>query len=249
MSLSGEELYDLWAPDTSPWSVWAKPVLFAGIKQAGQSALPLELPSVAGVPAPSTTAVIVDMPGPESVLTGLALAGRGYMPVPLYNSGSERGGLVNMEAIANHLGFAAQARAACLLQSDAPPAFLLNADRLDNAADAKKTGRYDNRWCVVPQDMPSADFLKNAGISRIVLIASKVMDDLSHVLLRYQEAGIVIQRTADAAQLPSPVTITKPPFFRSFFQRMQVYAGLRRSAVGGFGAVVPDPETSGGFFG
>lgn len=247
MTLSGEELYDLWAPDTSPWSVWAKPVLFAAINQGAWSSLALQIPSAAGVPAPSGTAVIVDVPGSDSVLTGLALAQRGYIPIPLYNSGCDRRGLVNMEAIANFLNYAAQARTDCRLPSDAPPAFLLNADRLDNAADARKAGRYDNRWCVVPQDMPSAAFLKNAGITRIVLIASKVMDDLSHVLLRYQEAGITIQRTADAAQLPSPVTISKPPFYRSFFQRMQVYAGLRRSAVGGFGAIVPDPATSGGF--
>lgn len=244
----GEDLFDLWAPPESPWSVWAKPVLFAGIDNPLDATVPLEIPVVTNFPRPAGKAVVVDVPGSDAVLCGLALARAGYRPVPLFNGSVAPNMLVDMRIIANYLGFGARTLRACSLKADAPPAFLLNADRLDNAAGATKPGRYDNRWCVVPQDMPSAGYLMGEGIKQIIVVSDKVRDDLSHVLCRYQDAGIAILRAPDLATAPMPVTVSKPAFYRSLLYRLQAFSGLRRNSVGGFGAIVPNPS-SGGFAG
>jgi hypothetical protein len=247
--MNNEDLFALWAPPESRWSVWAKPVLFAGLIGSPLSDSTLDIPRVGRFPLPPDTAAVIDVPGSDSVLAGLALAQAGYRPVPLYNSSVAPGMLVNMNAVAIYLKLAIDVLKRCTIGADAPPVFLLNADRLDNAAGATVPGRYDNRWCVVPQDMPSAEFLKDAGITRVALLADSVKDDLAHVLYGYQDAGLPIARTVDFGIAPTPITVTKPSFYKSALYRLEVYAGLRRNAAGGFGAVVPDPSSSGGGFG
>ena len=46
-----------------------------------------------------------------------------------------------------------------LAATHAPPAFLLDSDRMK--APAPDPGRFDNRWLVFPQDFPSAAFLRS----------------------------------------------------------------------------------------
>lgn len=244
-----EDLYALWAPPESDWSVWAKPVLFTDAPPPPQTDDPMTVPDAGKFPPPRNTAAIVDLDGALSVRVGLALAKIGYRPVPLYNSGVEAAMLVNMFPIAQALSYGASALKQCHISALAPPAFLLNSDRLDHPDAAKRPGVYDNRWRLVPQDMPSAEYLCDAGIEKIVVIALEMMDDLRYVLFQYQEAGISILRTDDLATAPKVETVTRPPFFKVFLYRLQAYSGLRRNAAGGFGAVVPDPESSGGFFG
>lgn len=249
MSMTGEDLFALWAPAESPWSVWAKPVIFADMEYVQELDEQLTLPKVQNFPLPSNTAAVIDVDGSDSVLFGLALAQIGYRPVPLYNSGMASSMLVDMRAISNYLALGAAVLKRSTLSEEAPPAFMLNADRLDNEQGAKIPGRYDNRWCIVPQDMPSADFLKDAGITQIALVSKAVEDDLSHVLYGYQEAGIPVMRTVDFGIAPTPETIGKPKFYKSALYRLEVYAGLRRNSAGGFGGVVPDPNSGGGFAG
>src|SRR5262245_64385018 len=86
--ISSEDGFNAWAPDGAAWTEWAKPVIF--LTASGS------LPTERAAPAPSLdlgnigagsgqSAVIVDLPGVEAVDTGLALASRGYRPVPLFN--------------------------------------------------------------------------------------------------------------------------------------------------------------------
>src|SRR5436305_7040366 len=85
--MTREELFEVWAPAGAAWSGWAKPVLF--------SQPPPELPPVPDEPAPDLGwvprpgegfALVLDLPGAASVTLGLALAGAGYRPVPLFNA-------------------------------------------------------------------------------------------------------------------------------------------------------------------
>jgi hypothetical protein len=252
--MTPEQLYDLWAPQASAWSAWAKPVLFASLPAV--SGLPGELPplpDVAWAPAADAgTALVVDLRGPLAVLTGLALARRGFCPVPLFNGCSAPGMVVDVAPIQDLL-----ARGGALLcetppAAGAPPVFLLDADRL-SAAGGLYPGRYDNRWAVVPQDFPSASCLLRAGITAVCLAAPAVRDDLAHVLRRYQEAGLRLSSIAPTGMLaapdtpvpsPQPLEVPRPRFlFRSAWYRLLVFARLRRNAAGGFGAVVPQPSS------
>src|SRR5258708_31140152 len=87
-TMNKEEIFSTWAPDESPWSRWAKPVLFAyldsalsqvGVREAAQD--------MTWSPSPTAeVALVLDLPGAEGVLAGIALAAQGYRPVPLYNA-------------------------------------------------------------------------------------------------------------------------------------------------------------------
>src|SRR5688572_17723477 len=85
-----QQLYDRWAPEGSIWSTWVKPVLFAKMPDVtapldGSHSAPAAVDVNWAPPAGDGVAIVVDLPGADSVNTGLALATRGYRPVPLYN--------------------------------------------------------------------------------------------------------------------------------------------------------------------
>src|SRR5437868_9305632 len=89
MPLTRAQAFELWAPSSSPWSAWAKPVLFAHLPHVLDLApSPAPAPDVSSW-APSAdgrSIVVVDLPGARSVRIGEALIGAGFRPVPLFNA-------------------------------------------------------------------------------------------------------------------------------------------------------------------
>ena len=85
--MDAQELYEAWAPARSPWSVWVKPVLFA---HYGRVFLPPAPPPGAEwswePPGSNRTALVIDLPGVESVGMGLRAARAGFRPVPVFNA-------------------------------------------------------------------------------------------------------------------------------------------------------------------
>lgn len=251
------ELYDLWAPKDSIWSNWAKPVLFADhvfddlplSTLAGWRSL-----NVAWAPTDGSSAIVLDLPGAFTVWFGMALAQRGFRPVPMFNgvAGSRFGAspVIDVSAIVSALHAAVEDLMTFQLPPNAPPAFLLDSNRRHGEG-LLEPGRFDNRWCVFPQDFPSANFLLSQNIRSVVLVkdnADRPQRDLAHVLLRWQEAGIQILSCQQTDQnQPTPIQIEKPDNFRALWYRAMVLAGLRRNSAGGFGAVVPEPSSSGGY--
>jgi len=244
--MRNEALFEIWAPADSPWAAWAKPALFATMRDTtAWGAPPIEQPETEWLPSGDrSTAVVVDLPGAAAVATGLALARRGYRPVPLFNGCDSPGMIVDVAPIARMLAAGAAALAETPLPHDAAPAFLLDANRLSNAHLASP-GCYDNRWAVVPQDIPSAARLTAGGIRRVVLRAADVQDDLAHVLRRYQEGGLPVDLSAPGRDRPERLDVPRPRWLRSIWARLLVLAHLRRNAAGGFGALIPIPGSSG----
>jgi hypothetical protein len=245
---STQSAYKIWAPD-GPWTPWAKPVLFAarphGLKpdESGK----LGIPDGVRLPADKHTAVIVDLPGQRGVLESLALARDGFRPVPLYNGVVGDDGLpmtVDVRGLISALVRGAQTLQALSIAPDAPPVFMLDADRM-NGSGAKNRGMYDNRWSVFPQDMPSAAYLLDRGIEKIVLCARSVQADLSHILYAYQKRGLDIYLYNDTTRLRKQ-TVTLPSWFKRSAYRFKVILGLKRNAAGGFGGAVPDVNLLGG---
>lgn len=259
------ELYNLWAPKDSIWSNWAKPVLFAdhafdNLPLSSTADLPL-LNVAWAPPSDGSSAIVLDLPGAFVVWFAMALAQRGFRPVPLFNgvAGSRFGAgplvlgaspLVDVSAIVSALHANAENLMTLQLRPDSPPAFLLDSNRQSGGA-FPEPGRFDNRWCVFPQDFPSANFLLSKNIRSVVLVQQGFTEpkhDMAHVLLRWQEAGIQILSCNEPSQdQPAPIQIEKPDNFRSLWYRAMVLAGLRRNSAGGFGAVVPMPSSSGGY--
>lgn len=239
--------YKIWAPDGALWAQWAKPVLFMSTRGGH---IDLATPELPWAEAPDgRTALIVDLPGVEGVEEGLALAGLGYRPVPLYNGVDGPGvglSLIDTQGLVFALRVGAGALQNISLPAGAPPAFLLDASRMNSRA--KRPGWYDNRWCVFPQDMPSASLLRAHGITRIVLRTRvmRVPDDLAHVLCRYQEKDIRIEICCKSKNDQyKAITVSKPSRFKGLLYRFQAISGLTRNAAGGFGGLVPEPTQHG----
>ena len=257
--MDASQLFEVWAPEESVWSRWAKPALFAGTAPA-LAAQPQPSMPVHSIETPASTydqgqldpltAFVVDMPGERSVEIGMALAKTGYRPVPLFNTAYHQLAIVPVYPILKRLQDGADELQGLAIPPDAPPAFLLDAKRLEPGV-PPQPGQFDNRWAVFPQDFPSANFLLSNNIRRAVVLQEDRLNgtpriDLAHVLLRWQEAGLEIYvQDPDGGMSPRPVQVAKPSSFRSLFYRALTVAGLRRSSAGGFGSVIPIPSSSG----
>ncbi|TYQ14583.1 UNVERIFIED_CONTAM: hypothetical protein Cloal_0929 [Acetivibrio alkalicellulosi] len=234
-------VYKTWAPEESPWSLWVKPVLFAFMtlhdytSNDKPSLEPLKWASSLN----KSTAVILDLPGGDGILQGLSFAvHNGYRPIPLYNCCKGHNMIIDVSCITSLLNVGGTIISESNLASDAPPVFILDSRRLEHGYDSN-AGKFDNRWCIVPQDMPSANFLKNAGIDTIILRTDKVNGDLAHILVRYQKSNINIKICRND-ELVQDVNLKEPSSFRSIFYRSSVFFGLKRNSAGGFGAIVPE---------
>lgn len=258
--MTNEELFEIWAPGGATWSAWAKPVLFAQREMTIQSAAAPafeQTSSAAGgeqefhldagwvPPAGDREALVIDLPGEQSVRVGLALAGQGYRPVPLYNACVGPAAVVPMERILEWIVRGASHLARLNLPENAPPAFLLDLNRLKGTA-APSPGRFDNRWMTFPQDFPSANFLLAQSIRSVLLVQSRPgqsQEDLAHVLLRWQEAGLSLRVVSPSpAASPQDLEVHRPLRFRWLCHRVLAALGMRRNSAGGFGAVVPHPS-------
>ena len=192
-------LYDRWAPRGARWSPWVKPVLFATaagripgsitpVKWVEKSCFSPLLQS--GDPyrevadAIDAIAIIVDLPGADGVWVGAELSQIGFRPVPLYNAVPHDKAVVDVRPIAYALADAASSIAAPL---DAPPAFLLDRERMALGR-VVEPPIFDNRARVHASDFPSHAMMTNAGIRHVVVIrdASPLSSDLHPVLRPWQ---------------------------------------------------------------
>lgn len=256
MSKEGLTVYKVWAPADALWTEWAKPVLFTGMSRG---MIDMKKSTTVDVPPPprwlfgadSSTAVIIDLPGKHGVEEGLALATEGFRPVPLYNGVHGMAGismLVDVRGISAALFAGVRILEGLNIPPSAPPVFLLDSHRMDD--DGRGAGKYDNRWCLFPQDMPSAAFLCAKNIQRVIVYTKEIQSDLTHVLCRYQDAGIKILHGFD--DVLKDVTVDKPSGFKSLMYRFKVTMGLKRNPAGGFGGNVPGASWSssgGGYYG
>ncbi|MCL1857269.1 MAG: hypothetical protein FWF84_06515 [Kiritimatiellaeota bacterium] len=237
------EAYKLWAPKDALWTEWVKPVLFANMPNELFLGKP-DIPALTWMSHPDrAAAVIVDLPGKDGALEGVALARIGYRPVPLYNgvcgfNGAARVAVQTFDIVDVLCSFAGEV-SRMNIRPDAPPAFLLDANRM---REFNTPGGYDNRWCVFPQDMPSAATLADKGIRSVIVRTDKLRDDLTHILRRYEAHGMTICLHDGAEQ--KRITVPKPSPFTRFSCRFLVMMGLRRNAAGGFGGIIPESGNS-----
>jgi hypothetical protein len=180
------DVHRAWARPEGQWSPWVKPILFAALADHLEPR-PLDPPPewlTAGVIGPlmtspagasygdsvdtlADTAVVVDLPGAEGTLVGIGLARQGFAPVPLYNGLWDEPAVIDMRPIMDALVDGADTVRD--LPAGAPPAFLLDTDRLGRGCPVRG-GDFDNRWFCAPIDFPSANALWETGLRRLVLI-------------------------------------------------------------------------------
>jgi hypothetical protein len=267
--MNREAIYEAWVPQTGSWSLWARPVLFgqmsetSGLDPAYPTAIRwawdlfgqtsgtageqpwLNLPIDWAPPPVPKAVLILDLPGAEGVQLGLALAGRGYRPVPLYNGCTGPSELLDQGPILRALRDGADFLAARALPSDAPPAFLLDARR-QSLPRPLRSGMLDNRWQVFPEDLPSAQSLEQRGVSRVIWVGyGKPQEDLARVLRAWQEARIALEaKDLAIAGPPHPLIVPPTSWWRRLWNRLRSQLGLQGRPRNGFGYIVP-ARTSG----
>jgi hypothetical protein len=213
-------------------------------------------------------AYIVDIPGRDAMQLGILLAGLGIRPVPVIDGSPGVGDfhftqdidalteptwnptvVVDMSELLRTLCQGAATLKDIIMSPAAMPAFLIDADRRVGHR-APQPGTYDNRWQVFAQDFPSAKFLVEHGVRRVLLVQERKgqpQEDLSHVLLRWQEGGIAIASVGmKDGSVPEAVQITKPSRFRRIWYRALAMLRFRRSWTGGFGGSEGFPMGSAG---
>jgi hypothetical protein len=250
--MTRDELFDAWAPAGAVWSDWAKPVLFAHWPRPESAVADTSSADLTWLPpATERAALVIDVPGPASVLLGLALAAAGYRPVPLFNAvpppadGSPDVAVVPVEPILAALAHGADRLRAAALPADAPPAFLLDSHRQTARRDLRP-GAFDNRSVVFATDFPSAARLAAHGITRAVLVrepGGPIADDLEDALRAWQMDGLGLE-VKWLSEPGEPVPLSLPS--RSWWARLWRWLARsypRRNAAGEFGAFVPHPSS------
>jgi hypothetical protein len=259
------DIHALWAPLGATWTPWVKPVLFAHLDEETTPGPVGPLPAwiQAEVISPlerhaldrgndqhpyrrshalDDVAAVIDLPGSEGTLAGLALAEHGFRPVPLYNAMMGPSPVLDLQPIMKVLVDGAAGLAS--LPPGAPPAFLLDADRMGRGR-RRELGNFDNRSVCFPTDFPSATTLRSSGIRRAVLIHSgsaRPAIDLAETLVQWQEQGIgFFLARVDTGDPAKPRTVHRPSWFQRLFhvlERRQLF----RNASGVFGELLQLPQ-------
>jgi len=271
--MTKEEVFLAWAPQDSIWSPWVLPVPFAQLNclDFTRPAADDQVPSTPGWVTDGERegrGFVVDIPGRDAMRFGILLTSFGIRPVPVIDGSPGAGDfnfsqyaeastkptwhpkvVVDMTELLKALCQGAAMLKDTALSPVAMPAFLLDADRRTGHR-PPQAGMYDNRWQVFAQDFPSAKFLLEHGVRRVLLVQEQrgqPQEDLAHVLLRWQEGGIAIESVGmKDGSMPEAIQITKPSRFRRIWYRALAILRFRRSATGGFGGFESFPMGSGG---
>ena len=205
-----KEMYKIWAPK-SKWQSWVRPVIFTKINDMNKEEhFNRTLENIIYISSESKdTAVVVDLPGVDSVKEGLALAKLGFIPVAIYNGVDEQNAslsTVDNKLIKQAIIWGTNILDKIVFDKDAAPAFLLDSNRMNSFK--LNDSVYDNSWDVYSQDMPTANYLLNNGIKKVVLVSDKIRADINKILHSYKAEGIEILFT-DGVSNPERVKLPK----------------------------------------
>jgi hypothetical protein len=265
--LDPARLFDTWGPHPAgPWGPYHSVPLFAALDRlkrdtigpaappgsAKRPGVPPELPPHArpGAPAPHwltpSTWTILDLPGARSVEAAAWLVGAtGAQPVCTFDNWPHERGVLKPElALAELLRWATTMdEARTRITPEAPPLWICERERL-----GERPGRpreFDNRYYLDDSVLPGPGVLRRHGLERVVYVAPAASDpplaDLEGYFGELLLEGIAVFRVglavADARLSPFSSPSKARPVSR---------ASYRRSAVGGFGTLVPEPSSGSG---
>ncbi|MBE5883849.1 MAG: hypothetical protein E7291_05485 [Lachnospiraceae bacterium] len=211
--MTNKEIFQIWAPAGKKWVDWVRPVPFVAMKECSKQYW-FSDKAVAPTDYADATyedaAIIVDLPGAESVNEGIKLAQAGYRPIPIYNGTIEQHGAratVDNQSVAVALALGADRLRDIVIPEDALPAFLLDSNRMHRFK--MEVSVFDNSWDIYPQDIPSADYLLKNGIGKIIIVGNAVSKDLRKILYDYQKKRIQIY-FSNRYEAPKKITLRKP---------------------------------------
>ena len=209
--MKGKEIYKIYAPNGAKWIDWVRPVPFVAIDTYNRKPIAnfLDREAMFLKKYQQDTAIFIDLPGKESIELGIGLAHMGYRPIPVFNGTDEQQGsqaTTNTYLIESCLINGSQKLKNIKLKNDANPVFLLDSYRTNRYR--AKESIFDNSWDLYKQDIPSAEYFKQNGINKIIVVGEVIQPDLKKIFLKFQEKGIEIYIT-DGYIFPKKVKLTK----------------------------------------
>ena len=194
--MTNKEIYKIWAPDKKRWVDWVRPVPFINIDDSSsrKEFIDYRIPSINYLKEVlNDTALIIDIPGIDSIKEGIALARLGYRPIPIFNGTDPPIGTIsttNNQIIKPLLIWGAFELKNIKLKNDAPPVFLLDQNRLNRYK--INNGIFDNSWDIYDGDLPSPKYLLENGINKIIVRSNFQAKDLQKILYKWQKNNIKI---------------------------------------------------------
>ena len=175
------------------WSDWVRPVPFVGIDTYSRSLASnwLNRKVIFLEQYEKDTAIFIDLPGKESIELGMSLADIGYRPIPLFNGtdGQQNSqSILDTKLIESCLINGAEKLKNIHLKKEANPVFLLDSYRTNRYR--AKESIFDNSWDLYKQDIPSVEYFKQSGITKIIVVGKNIQRDLKKIFFEFQEAGI-----------------------------------------------------------
>ncbi len=213
-----KEIYKIWAPTGKKWVDWVRPVAFVEMEHFAKGYGSFGTIDNSGHRAEyaddawKDAAIIVDLPGGESVREGIALAKKGYRPIPIFNGTAEQKNsraTTDNESASLALMQYAEELTKIELSQEARPAFLTDRNRLQRYR--MDFGIFDNSWDVYHQDLPTAEYFLANNIYKIVIVGQTVARDLAKILYPFQKKGIEIFLT-NGYEAPKKVVLRKHVF-------------------------------------
>lgn len=211
--MTGQDIFKIWAKEGAKWVDWVRPVPFVSINNYSKTYIieDFEIPNIFYINEVSTdTAIIIDLPGNNSIKEGLATAKLGFRPIPIYNgTDSQQGAMSTSDNHSIKVGLIIGALKLTKIQisNNAPPAFLLDTNRMNRFK--MDFSVFDNSWDIYAQDFPSAEYFLKNGINKIIVRGEFIQKDLRKVLYKFQKKGISIFFT-NGYESPKKVKIHKP---------------------------------------
>jgi len=194
--MNNKEIYRIWAPYGKKWVDWVRPVPFVSVNEYSRNYnyMNMMVPEVNYLDdSYEGAAIIVDLPGAESVMEGLGLARKGYRPIPIYNGTIEQKdsrATVDNQTVGSALAWGAAQLSQIEIKDDALPVFLLDKNRMNRFK--MQISLFDNSWDIYHQDLPSAEYFIENNIKKIIIIGSSVSKDLKKILYGFQKKKIQI---------------------------------------------------------
>jgi hypothetical protein len=201
-------------PPENPWARWQKMTLLSALDASSHQNAPLPdvrqldvvndaetaATKIAAAGLPADTIWIVDLRGAASVAFGAALsraAREPVAPVLTFNNWPAENEFIPAEETLSAL-ISMQPRLPTPTDQTTRPVILLDAWRLAFRDDEPDDEVTDNRYMLVPQDLPDAASLQSLGVSRVVYVVESLdeaeteEDDLHEAFMAYEAAGISI---------------------------------------------------------
>jgi hypothetical protein len=203
-------LISIYQPKSSAWQPFfvptliqslAQPTLAAQVKLFSTGAMKDSYDRAEGLRnllSQSTTAkdtlIIADLPGPQSVALGAALADAAYL-VPVFDNWPHPLGVVKshetLGALLYYAGEIDEKRSK--VPENAPAILLLDSNRLSTYTD--EDSQFDNRYLA---KVPPADQLKQRGVTKVIYLVKdqaqkEELDDLNDEFVEWQKQGITVK--------------------------------------------------------